>query len=388
MAATPDGTTEPSGNEHITSLCIALKPRYHFASSPDFFFEREPFFHVPTAGEPDARPISRFISLAAHGNTSKQKSHYAFSLKPPDPAAPLPVGTTASPWISRSHPKKRRALDPAPYSRYANNDHQPNKYKRGKGRNGERLPPAQKDCFFCLSNTTAELHLVASIGSEAYLTTCKGPLITSTTYAPLGVSFPAHMLIIPCSHSPTIDLITEDEDENKGMREKTFKEMSQYKEAVQDMIADHSNNKLGAVTYEISMARGVHIHWQIIAIPEDLIHRGLIEAAFRVEAENHSYPAFAEGDPGIGQDAGDFLRVWIWTPPSEENDKGSTKCLTLPIEENTRFDIQFGRHAIAKLLGLEKRLDWKECAQTTEEETKDRDIFKDAFRVFDFTATE
>ncbi len=378
-----EGVTYPSGHEHIADLCTALKPRYHFSSSADIFFEREPFFHCPTTDAPDVRSVTRFISLAAHGNPTKQKSLYAFSLQSsPDPTAPLPLGTTASPFVSRPNTKKRSALNPEPYSRYGNHENSGYRNKRGKGRRGERQPPpGPGECFFCLSNPNLATHLISSIGDDAYLTIAKGPLTTSTTYAQVGVKFPAHALIIPLTHSPTLALITEEDN----AKEKTFAEMTRFKKALQEMIAERSNNKLGAVTYEISKANGVHTHWQFIPMPEDTIRKGLVEAAFRVEAENLSYPAFQVRDPGIGQDDGDFFRVWIWTPPSEVSSEGSTKCLTMPFDDSVRFSLQFGRIVLAKLLQLEKRIQWRDCAQSEEEEKTDIEAFKAAFKDFDFT---
>lgn len=372
----PGDVLPPTGLEHIADLCAALKPRYHFSVSPTIFYEREPFFFSPTADNPDYKPVTRFISLAAHGNATKAKSLYAFSLQAsPDPAAPLPAGTTASPFTTRS--KKRQALEAQPYSRYAQHD---NGY-RNKRRNQARPPPGPGECFFCLSNPTLATHLISSIGDDAYLTIAKGPLTTATTNATLGINHPAHALIIPLTHSPTIALIPEEDNAT----EKTFAEMNRFKESLQSMIAKDSNNKLGAVTYEISKADGVHTHWQFIPMPEETIRNGLVEAAFRVEAENLQYPAFETRDPGIGKDDRDFFRVWIWTPPSEEEPKGSTKCLTLPFDHKIRFSLQFGRIVLAKLLGLEKRIQWRDCAQSEDEEKTDIEVFKKAFKDFDFT---
>lgn len=125
--------------------------------------------------------------------------------------------------------------------------------------------------------------------------------------------------------------------------------MTNFKVALQNMIAHCSNNRLGAVTYEISKANGVHTHWQFLPIPVDLIRKGLVEAAFRVEAENLKYPSFQVRDPGIGQDEGDFFRVWIWTPSSEEGAEGSTKCLTMSFDDELRFSLQYGRIVLAKV---------------------------------------
>lgn len=357
-----------------------MKPRYHFSASSDFFYEREAFFHAPSQDAADVRPITRFISLAAYGNTSKQKYLYAFSLQPSaDPTIPLPPGTTASPFTARANGKKRPALDSEPYSRFSKGgDHTYHRHKRG--RREKQPPPDPSECFFCLSNPNLATHLVASIGDDAYVTTAKGPLTTSTTNIASGLDFPGHMLIIPLTHSPTIALIQEE-----GQAAKTYAEMNRYKIALQSMVATRSNDRLGAVTYEISRGNGVHTHWQFLPMPETLIRKGLVEAAFRVEAENMSYPAFHMRDPGLGQGDDDFFRVWIWTPPDDDSPGGSTKCLTLPLDSEMRFDLQFGRRVLAKLLGLEKRIQWRDCEQTEDEEKADVEAFKAAFKEWDFS---
>lgn len=374
----PDDVKTPIAGDHIADLCAALKPRYHFSVSPDNFYEREPFVHDPTPDAPDVRPITRFISLAPHGNSKKQKAIYAFTLQSRvDPLAPLPVGTTASPFVARANERKRAALEPEPYSRYGGG----NDYKRGRGRRGQRQPPpGPGECFFCLSNPNLATHLISSIGDEAYLTIAKGPLTTATTNATLGVNFPAHALIIPLTHSPTLAQIPDEES-----KQKTYSEMNKFKESLQKMIAQRSEKKLGAVTYEISKGNGVHTHWQLIPMPTEIIQKGLVEAAFRVEAENLQYPLFEVRDPEIGQDDGDFFRVWMWTPPTDESPEGTTKCITMPFDWNVRFNLQFGRTVLAKLLSLEKRVQWRDCAQMEDEEKKDAEAFKEAFKEFDFT---
>jgi hypothetical protein len=377
----PAGAKIPAGQEHISELCAKLRPRYHFSTSPDFFYEREPFFHRATQEDPDFKPLTRFISLAPYGNTSKQKAVYAFSLPlSPDRNAPSPPGTTSSPFTPPSGPRKRPALDPQPYSRHGHDDY---RNKRQKGYRGERYrpPPGPQECFFCLSNPNLATHLISSIGDDAYLTIAKGPLTTAETNAELGIKFPAHVLIIPLTHSPTMAMITG--EENVG--QKTFAEMTKFREILQTMIAKRSDGKLGTVTYEISRASGVHTHWQFIPMPVETIQKGLVEAAFRVEAENLSYPPFQVRDPGIGLKDGDFFRVWVWTPPTEEAPEGMTKCLTMAFDDHLRFSLQFGRTVLAKLLGLEKRIQWRDCAQTEDEEKRDMEAFKTAFREFDFT---
>jgi hypothetical protein len=108
-----------------------------------------------------------------------------------------------------------------------------------------------------------------------------------------------------------------------------------------------------------------------------------VEAAFILEAKDLKYPNFEMRDPGLGENAGDFFRVWIWTPPTEEFAEGSTKCLTMPLP--FPFDLQYGRTVLAKLLGLQKRIRWQECLQTEEAEKQDVEAFKAAFKDFDFS---
>lgn len=365
-----------SGCEHISELCGALKPRYHF-SSANFFFEREPFFHQPTLDAPENRSMTRFISLASYCNPLKEKSLYAFTLQASvDPLAPLPPGTTVSPFTVRANNKKRLASQHELYSRYSNEDN----FHRRKRRRDKLPPPRPDECFFCLSNPTLATHLVASIGDESYVAIAKGPLTTSRTNEELGINFPGHILIIPLTHSPTLSFIPDDDS-----RTKTYDEMKRYKTALQSMVASHSSNRLGTVTYEISRGNGVHTHWQFLPVPVPMIKKGLVEAAFRVEAENLSYPIFEVRDPGLGLEDGDFFRVWIWEPPSDDDKEGNTKCITLPLSENARFDLQFGRRVLAKLLDLENRIQWRECSQTEEEEKHDVQALKVAFKEFDFS---
>ncbi|KAF4176118.1 hypothetical protein CNMCM7927_004341 [Aspergillus lentulus] len=87
-APLPEGAKVPEEVQCIADLCSTLKPRYHLSSSDGFFYEREPFFHMPSEDNPDAKLLTRFISLASYSKTSKQKWMYAFTL---DPKAPAPL---------------------------------------------------------------------------------------------------------------------------------------------------------------------------------------------------------------------------------------------------------------------------------------------------------
>jgi hypothetical protein len=368
--------TEPASSEALSELCTTLKPRYHFSAS-ETFWEREPFFH----NTDPPRPITRFLSLAPFGNTSKSKWIYAFSLEPSsEPPQQLPAETTASPFLLS---RKRKALDTQQDSfntmRFSNGNE-----PRGRGggkRRKQAGPPDPGQCYFCLSNAQCESHMIGSIGEDAYLTTAKGPLPKLTTFPDLGPSFPGHVLIIPVSHIPTISSIDE-----ASTRAKVSAEMQKYRASLHAMLASLSKDpttdraRLGAVTWEISRSSGVHTHWQFLPVPADLIVKDLVDAAFAVEAENSSYPTkFVTSAADIADvEKGDYFKVMIWS-------EDVSKEMVLPLDATFRFDLQFGRRVLGKLLGLQERTHWKDCGQSKAEEEKECEAFKELFEPFDFT---
>ncbi|KAG6234866.1 hypothetical protein E4U25_005512 [Claviceps purpurea] len=398
VALEPSQQSSIKSTQAIADLCATLKPRYHLSASPTaFFYEREPFVH-PAESDHDPPAITRFISLAPYGNEAKAKAMYAFALNKSD--VNVPPGVTNSPF----HVKKRPRHDDNDQGfRRFGHDHNDRHGRHNKRRRAEP-PPGPEQCYFCLSNPNIASHMCCSIGDEAYITTAKGPLPTSSTFADQSLHFPAHFIIIPLPHAPTIPSMGSITDPTSDAV-RTHTEMTRFREALQAMISTKSSRKLGAVTWEISRDRNVHIMWQLIALQAATIQNGLAEAAFRVEAENQKYPAFQAKELSLQEQAsfGDYFRVWLWAEHDEDEDEdaekengkdtdqgqgkgqGKGKSLVMPLPSDMRFDLQFGRRVIAKLLGLEKRFFWRDCEQTVEEETRDVEAFREAFREWDFT---
>ena len=368
-------------SQAIAELCVALKPRYHFSMSPNFF-EREPFFHNL---EPP-RPITRFVSLAPYDCGIPRpagKDLYAFSIEPSAaPSDKLPEDATASPFHQVKKRKLESQQEPFDSFRYSNgNGHTHTDSYRprgGKRRRGPAHPASEDECYFCLKNPAFSQHMVGSLATEAYLATAKGPLTTRSTFPELG--FPGHILIIPIDHAPTVATLPAE------TRDSTAREMHNYRDALHAFIARKSQDpstgkaKLGAVTWEISRTSGVHLQWQFLPVPVDLINRGLIEAGFKAEAENCHYPTtFATSASDIAEaEEGDYFKVMIWS-------EGLRKEIVLPLNQEFRFDLQFGRRVLGKLLKLEQRTHWKDCQQTRPEEEADAEKLKEGFGPFDFS---
>lgn len=359
---------------NLGDLVSTLRPRYHFSAS-DRTWEREPFFH----DDPPPRPVTRFISLAPLNNQRKDKSLYAFSLEPSAPPPEQITDCTASPFISN-----KRKLDSQEDSynnhRFANGD--------GGGYNSRIRHPKRgkhyfepRECFFCLANRSAETHMVTSIGEDVYMTIAKGPLSMGKTFPAL--QSPCHMLIIPTEHAATFNTFEQEEHARRAKAE-----MQRYRDSLHSLVSAKSSlgedgvAQLGAVTFYISRNRGLHLHWQFLPMPVDLINKNMIEAAFDVEAENLRYPKFAKTAEDIAAaEVGEYFKATIWSESGE-------KEIVLPLGEDVRFDLQFGRRVLAKLLGVESRTHWKDCVQSQADETKDAENFRAMFKRYDFSLIE
>ncbi|KAK2073177.1 hypothetical protein P8C59_007475 [Phyllachora maydis] len=385
----------------IATLCAGVKPRYHFAGAAGHLcFEREPFY--PDHGTPSiirGLPITRFISLAPLNNPAKAKAIYAFNLTR-NPIATPPADSTLSPFAPPAS-RKRQADDNHGFTRFAHadRDHRPRKQRRDRG-----PPPSPDSCFFCLGSNGVSIHLICSIGDSAYLATAKGPLPAAETFQEQGLTCPGHMIITPLNHVPTL---SKEWIPQAAELAAVGKEMRLYRDSLQSFVSSASQRRLGAVTWEISRARNVHAHWQFVPVPmalvldtivdPDVAPGGLrisrVEAAFRVVAEDLRLGIGVEeaADDFVAADdvgGGDYMRVWVWGEVDDETNGGRVvgKTLLVRFDDGSRFDLQYPRKVLAKLLNLEKRTFWQEIGQTEAEEAADAKAFREAFKPWDFTA--
>lgn len=377
-----DATTAPS-SPSIAELCAELKPRYHFAMSPaEFTFEREPFFPEEKEGGDDKGiALTRFISLAPWGNASKAKSMYAFAVNRDTIVTP-PPGSTLTPFFKPGSKRKRHG-DEAGFTRFdqGRNAHNGRHHKNRRGPSPP--PPGPGQCYFCLGNPNFATHMVASIAEDTYLATAKGPLPAADTWKKHGIDFPCHLILTPQAHTPSLSKAALPEPD----ADRTFKEMTRLRDSLQGMVSSKSGRKLGAVTWEINRSRNIHVHWQFMPVPADMVIKGIVESGFRVLATDSHMGEFKAKEFGMADEVeGDCLRVWIWA--EEEDEEGGRvvgKSLLMRLDENIRFDLQFPRKVMAKLLGLEERIFWQDVGQTEEEEKADAAAFRAAFKEWDFT---
>ncbi|EPX74451.1 CwfJ family protein [Schizosaccharomyces octosporus yFS286] len=343
----------PSGNAPVAALAANCMPQYFFVPSP-VYYEREPYRN--SAVNVPSGTVSRFFGIAPFKNPIGEKFAYAFTLNPltGEFIGDIPPNCTDSPFVLRPIPLKRASSEqviPPPDSPVSTESGF-TRFKKSK--------VGPDACFFCLSNSSISLHLIVAIGNEAYMALPKGPLTTKDTNVP-ELPFPAHVLIIPIAHTSALSLLSDSSYQN------TVDELHRFRKAVTQMYNAHNSD---AIVYEISRANGVHVHWQVIPIPKDLSPKAL--EYFNNQAKESGF-TFEERD--LRSHELNYFRVFL---PS-----GEVLVHTLSLRE--RFDLQFGRRAAAKLMGIEERIDWRQCNQTEEEEKKDAEDFKSYFKPYDFT---
>jgi hypothetical protein len=65
------------------------------------------------------------------------------------------------------------------------------------------------------------------------------------------------------------------------------------------------------VTWEISREKNIHIHWQFMPVPAEMVSKGLVEAGFRVLAEDMKLGKLTQKEFGTADEVKtDYFRVW------------------------------------------------------------------------------
>lgn len=152
-------------------------------------------------------------------------------------------------------------------------------------------------------------------------------------------------------------------------------EVDQYKAALAKTYEQYGQK---LVAFEVGRmgGKGGHAHVQVCPIPAALAESA--EPHFRAEGEKAGIAFLSDDEaagllarPG-GESAESYFRV----------DLPDGRVL-LHVIGGGRFDLQFGRVALALLLGKPERIDWKACASSDADEKRDTQAFKDAFKPFD-----
>ena len=223
-------------------------------------------------------------------------------------------------------------------------------------------PPAPADCWFCLSNESAQLHLVVSVAEQAYMALDKGPMV------------PQHVLVIPIEHVPCA----------AALSPAAYAEVEQYLGALARCFAERlAGSKLVCFERFLSLRGkgGNHCHINCLPVPAD--EADSVRQVFETKAAKAGFKFEAVLPPGAPQAA------------LQQAAAGAEYfCVRLPdgtrlvhrMARGERHPMTFGRETIAAALGKPDRAAWKSCSMgSEEEETKVTNAFKEVFADYDPT---
>jgi hypothetical protein len=394
----PEVLRTDQGVECLAEVCSKLKPRYHFSSSPEASWEREPFKHPVDYGSLDLAPVTYFRSLGSVTGPSKEWFS-AFKLDRENPP-PAPTGTTPTPF-GRGRKRSADNDNGNGFSRYESGNHARTDGNRNKKAKRHYVSGGRDECFMCFNNMSINNteHLVSSIGETSVLTVPRGPLPKPGTFPQLGWS--GHVLIIPYHHAGAEGI---EGPRPQAEIDAEFEEMTKFRKALCKMASIVGKGTLGAICWDTNRTGIRHMHWQWMVVPVKLIKDGLLEAAFKSIAQEKKYPPFELTDPNAQLPMrADYFRLWIYTPPEEggnpleaadrlsgdgDAEESSERSIYFPLPTDQRFNIWLGREVMAKVLKLEERLNWDHVKQPLEEEEADKQALMQQFAPWDFTLPE
>lgn len=364
----PSGVTKYAGTNHLASNIAAsigiaqiayfIKPRYHFTSSKDLFYERVPFRNHIVLTE---RPVqaTRFVSVAQVG--SKEKYLYAFVITPIAFASHGEItkqadNVTENPYPAFSLPEEEeQSYKGFFYDTTRSKDNGEPKRKRPK-KTKQHLKVqqiSQDDCWFCLASPKVAKHLIASIGEQCYLAMAKG-----------GIN-DYHCMILPVAHQRNMTELDLD----------TRIELAKYKAALNRFF---TSKRMIAVYFERNY-RCSHMQLQVVAINEKISEHELktafIDYSHSVGIQMEEIPLNTDIAQAIegGKEQPYFFAEFA-----------KTKMLAR-IKGN--FPLNFGREVIccSAILNEPNKCDWKQCALSEEQEKEITAKFKKDFASFDWS---
>lgn len=355
VASSLPGFQEIKQSEKFKQDLINSKPKYHFTSRPQTFWERPPF----KWSENEDSHITRFITLGDFGGPKKWFYAFSIATTTEDSDNNNNVGLTENPFENSNDSNQSliwSGLDQDRSSKRDKNGSKHQEQSRPNKRHQQQKTVQPDNCFFCLSNSRVDRNLIVSIADESYLALAKGPLKLP------DISIPHHLILIPLAHIPTPSHADSESFETMQL------ERQKYLLALNNM---YSESNLVCVTFEISRNRGVHFHTQIIAVPNDRI-KDLENNIFDM-AKDAGFP-IAKRE--LGSDENEYFKVDL---PYENG------SLIVELNNTFRFDLQFGRKVLANFLQIPEQIDWKSCSQGQKEEVDDSELFKKNFKKYDFT---
>eukprot|EP01001_Neometanema_parovale_P003706 NODE_1493_length_1712_cov_104.031466_g1416_i0.p1 GENE.NODE_1493_length_1712_cov_104.031466_g1416_i0~~NODE_1493_length_1712_cov_104.031466_g1416_i0.p1 ORF type:complete len:518 (-),score=97.83 NODE_1493_length_1712_cov_104.031466_g1416_i0:72-1625(-) len=342
LSTLPQTIAFDGGSAQISQLCRNLQPRYHFAGGEGLFLQRPPFRN------PETPYPTRFFGMAKVGGEGSEKHKkwlYAMSITPAAVVGlaglkqmKAPDDITDNPFTEENMRKREEGIK---RQREEDESLAPKKAK------GSDTP-----CWFCIDKIQPDAqHLVVSHGDFTYLSLAKGGLMDN------------HVLIMPMEHFAGTNAI----------HDGVYAEIQKYRDSLTAYFASKGQY---AVSYERNIwhSRPSHMNVQVFAV-DNKVEATTIKDRLKAKAvaRGLTFEPYEDGDRLPQQ----YFIFWF---PKEglvyhhKAGKGSPK-----------FDMKFGRDAVAESIGKPQSADWRECERPVTDEKQQAALFKEGFKPFDWT---
>ena len=244
-----------------------------------------------------------------------------------------------------------------------------------RARERANRPPAAPPtgCWFCLSNEK-DVHLVASIAGESFLSMDKGGLVAD------------HCQVVPVEHAPSFASLAPSAAEEVwryiGAARRCFAAGGGGSPALGE---DGAPEPRDMVVFERHLALrskgGNHCHMNCVPVPRARAAKArkiFEQAAKRLDFEWEVVAppeSAADAQAALASIAGDGEYYCVHLPDGT--------MLVRKIGRGEPHWMSFGREVLGHLLGCPERTGWQNCMESVDAEAKRAEAFKAAFERFD-----
>lgn len=347
--------TSPS--YHCAWLATELKPRYHISGLEGIFYERPPF-RVPNS---DLEIPTRFLGLARVGNIKKHKWIYALNLVPIDKMRISDLSQKTTDETACPYNINDLVVRVLKDRKYGSKEKRQYFYDMNVGLGTSekkfvkkaKIEFDQSKCWFCLSSTSVEKHLIITVGKSVYVALAKGGLVDE------------HFLICPIDHYQC----------TVNQPDEIQKEVECYKAAITNF---YKRNDKVPVFFERNYKTS---HMQIQAVPISNNTTTALSQLLKMEGESrglylHELEKYVRCDQVLPANVPYFI---IELP--------NGKTFYTKINGKNGFPLNFAREILVMgpILNMNNRAEWRDCILSTGEEIKLVERIRSDFEPFDIT---
>lgn len=229
----------------------------------------------------------------------------------------------------------------------------------GKRRRQHHLTSGARadECWFCMSSSVCEMHLIVSVASHFYLALAKGAMSET------------HMLLSPVLHFPN----------GAALDAAQRSELEDWKAALRRY---HDSNNMVPIFFELAPPEGkAKRHMLLQCVPILRADAPRTAQLFMHEANAQKLDLVEMDKDQLIGDAVGRNTPYFWL----ELANGTQYVASL---EDLRVPFSFGRLVLSKIMGNTRLEDWKRCVVSEQEEVRITNELRESFSPFELpTAT-